>query len=78
MKVLRAQPNPAHISIASLARYVPKLTVITQNVDDLHERAGSAVCYTCMAVCIARAALIAAKRTACRVVFLRSLRPGAE
>ena len=41
MKVLRAQPNPAHIAIASLARYVPKLTVITQNVDDLHERAGS-------------------------------------
>ena len=34
--------NPAHIAIASLARYVPKLTVITQNVDDLHERAGSA------------------------------------
>ena len=42
MRVLRAQPNPAHIAIASLARYVPKLTVITQNVDDLHERAGSA------------------------------------
>lgn len=41
MKVLRAQPNSAHIAIASLARYVPKLTVITQNVDDLHERAGS-------------------------------------
>ena len=41
MKVLRAQPNPAHIAIAALARYVPKLTVITQNVDDLHERAGS-------------------------------------
>ena len=41
MRVLQAQPNPAHIAIASLARYVPKLTVITQNVDDLHERAGS-------------------------------------
>ena len=41
MKVLRAQPNPAHIAIAALAQHVSKLTVITQNVDDLHERAGS-------------------------------------
>lgn len=42
MRVLRAQPNPAHIAIAALAQLVPKLTVVTQNVDDLHERAGSA------------------------------------
>ncbi len=41
MKVLLTQPNPAHIAIAALARLVPKLTVVTQNVDDLHERAGS-------------------------------------
>lgn len=41
MKVLLAQPNPAHIAIAALAQLVPKLTVVTQNVDDLHERAGS-------------------------------------
>jgi len=41
MKVLRAQPNAAHIAIAALAQLVPKLTVVTQNVDDLHERAGS-------------------------------------
>jgi len=41
MKVLRAQPNPAHIAIAALAQLVPKPTVVTQNVDDLHERAGS-------------------------------------
>ena len=41
MKVLRAQPNPAHLAIAELAKRVPKLTVITQNVDDLHERACS-------------------------------------
>ncbi len=39
--VHRAQPNPAHRAIAALADKVPKLTVITQNVDDLHERAGS-------------------------------------
>ena len=42
IKVLRALPNPAHRAIAELARRVPKLTVVTQNVDDLHERAGSA------------------------------------
>lgn len=40
-KVLRAQPNGAHFAIAELANHVPRLTVVTQNVDDLHERAGS-------------------------------------
>jgi NAD-dependent deacetylase len=41
MKVMRAQPNPAHLAIAALATKVPRLTLVTQNVDDLHERAGS-------------------------------------
>jgi NAD-dependent deacetylase len=40
-KVLNAQPNPAHRAIAELAQRVPHLTLVTQNVDDLHERAGS-------------------------------------
>ncbi|MDD2032067.1 SIR2 family NAD-dependent protein deacylase [Pseudomonas sp. 39167] len=40
-KVIQARPNGAHVAIADLARHVPKLTVVTQNVDDLHERAGS-------------------------------------
>jgi len=40
--VMRARPNPAHLAIARLAALVPRLTVITQNVDDLHERASSA------------------------------------
>ena len=39
--LLKAHPNPAHQAIVKLAEQVPKLTVITQNVDDLHERAGS-------------------------------------
>ena len=39
---MRARPNPAHLAIAALSQHVPKLTVVTQNVDDLHERAGSA------------------------------------
>jgi NAD-dependent deacetylase len=36
-----ALPNPAHRAIAQLASRVPELTLMTQNVDDLHERAGS-------------------------------------
>ena len=41
MKVLLSEPNPGHFAIARLAEAVPGLTLITQNVDDLHERAGS-------------------------------------
>jgi NAD-dependent deacetylase len=41
MQVLRAMPNPAHLALAQLARQVERLTLVTQNVDDLHERAGS-------------------------------------
>jgi len=41
MKVLRARPNPAHHAIAALETKVARLTLVTQNVDDLHERAGS-------------------------------------
>lgn len=39
--VQRAQPNAAHRAIAAMAARVPTFTLITQNVDDLHERAGS-------------------------------------
>ncbi len=39
--VADAQPNPGHHAIAKLADYVPRLTLITQNVDNLHQRAGS-------------------------------------
>lgn len=41
MKAMAAQPNPAHWAIAQLVEHVPQLAVVTQNVDDLHERAGS-------------------------------------
>ena len=40
-KVLQATPNRAHRVIAKFSEQVPKLTLITQNVDDVHERAGS-------------------------------------
>ena len=36
-----AEPNPGHHALAALAGEVDTLTLITQNVDDLHERAGS-------------------------------------
>lgn len=37
----KAEPNPAHIAIARLESVVPRLTLVTQNVDGLHQRAGS-------------------------------------
>lgn len=37
----RAQPNSAHISIPRFADAGRQVSVITQNIDDLHERAGS-------------------------------------
>ena len=36
-----ASPNPAHLAIGRLEALVPALTLITQNVDELHRRAGS-------------------------------------
>lgn len=39
--VLQAQPNRAHEAIAAIERHAAHFTLVTQNVDDLHERAGS-------------------------------------
>jgi NAD-dependent deacetylase len=39
--VSRAEPNPGHYALAELERRVPEFTLITQNVDGLHRRAGS-------------------------------------
>lgn len=39
-QLLEVQPNYAHIALAELENSHP-VTIITQNVDDLHERAGS-------------------------------------
>ena len=39
--VAKAEPNPGHVALAQLATLVPKLTLVTQNVDGLHQRAGS-------------------------------------
>ena len=37
----RAAPNPAHTALAELERRVPEFVLLTQNVDGLHQRAGS-------------------------------------
>jgi NAD-dependent deacetylase len=39
--VARAEPNAGHGALARLEGLVPRLTLITQNVDGLHARAGS-------------------------------------
>lgn len=36
-----AKPNPGHYALAELERRFPNMQIITQNVDDLHEQAGS-------------------------------------
>lgn len=40
-RIAACQPNAAHEVIAEWSRQVPKFTLITQNVDGLHERAGT-------------------------------------
>lgn len=37
----RVAPNAGHVALAALAVQVPRLTLVTQNVDGLHRRAGS-------------------------------------
>jgi len=37
-----AQPNPAHIVLVKLEKYVRSFMLLTQNVDNLHQLAGSA------------------------------------
>ncbi len=39
--VVAAAPNPGHVALAAIAAHIPELTLITQNVDGLHEKAGS-------------------------------------
>lgn len=38
--VRAAGPNPAHLALATLAKRLPRCTLVTQNVDGLHEAAG--------------------------------------
>lgn len=40
-QALRAKPNPGHLAIAEMEKLFPYFLLITQNVDGLHQRAGS-------------------------------------
>ena len=40
-RLRHAEPNAGHYALANLSRLVPSLTLVTQNVDGLHQRAGS-------------------------------------
>lgn len=42
-QLLGCMPNAGHLGLAALAQAGHEVTVITQNVDDLHERAGSGI-----------------------------------
>ncbi|MGI9235275.1 MAG: SIR2 family NAD-dependent protein deacylase [Woeseiaceae bacterium] len=39
--VAAAEPNPGHHALSRLRELVPRMTLITQNVDGLHQRAGN-------------------------------------
>jgi NAD-dependent deacetylase len=41
-KVREVDPNPGHYALVDMARHIPDFSLITQNVDDLHRKAGSA------------------------------------
>ena len=40
-QIAEAQPNPGHITLARMESHYSEFLLVTQNVDDLHERAGS-------------------------------------
>lgn len=39
--VSQAVPNPGHLALAEMEQHVPQFTLVTQNVDNLHQMAGS-------------------------------------
>src|SRR5690606_11597188 len=40
-QVRGAQPNPGHLALVEMEKYFPSFLLVTQNVDGLHQRAGS-------------------------------------
>lgn len=40
-QIAQSEPNPGHVTLASMEHHYPQFLLATQNVDDLHERAGS-------------------------------------
>jgi len=43
--IKESRPNQAHLAIAELQNYIPEVIVVTQNIDNLHRRAGSKIVY---------------------------------
>lgn len=41
LKAGEVKPNPGHIALTEMARHIPHFMLITQNVDGLHQQAGS-------------------------------------
>jgi NAD-dependent deacetylase len=41
LKAGEVKPNPGHIALTEMGRRIPRFTLITQNVDGLHQKAGS-------------------------------------
>jgi NAD-dependent deacetylase len=39
--IAEVEPNPAHYALVEMAHHLPRFTLITQNIDSLHHRAGS-------------------------------------
>jgi NAD-dependent deacetylase len=91
-QMLRAEPNPAHLALARLERAGLLIGVVTQNIDDLHARAGSrrvievhghlreATCVRCMRVVPTKGLLRAFAemgRTPCCEVCGGMLKPNA-
>ena len=40
-KVREVEPNPGHFALVDMAHHIPEFSLITQNVDNLHRKAGS-------------------------------------
>jgi NAD-dependent deacetylase len=40
-EIRQAQPNPGHLALARLERQAAEMLIATQNIDELHQRAGS-------------------------------------
>jgi len=43
--IKESQPNKAHNAIAQMQQFLPEVIVVTQNIDNLHKRAGSRIVY---------------------------------
>jgi NAD-dependent deacetylase len=41
LKAREVKPNPGHFALAEMGKHIPHFTLITQNVDGLHQKAGS-------------------------------------